>query len=319
MRRSTRAGHCAAPAANWSSAKSARTAGSRAAPSASWPISRRAGRRCTGCSMRRWPRFWRSSASGAKPTDPTASWPTAAHTWAGCGCRRPASGEYFTWRTSTSVPCRGRRSLRGGRFRTGSSTSRTRSGSTTRTHFTWARSAALIIEDRVSRKWITEVVSAEETSTQVEIAFTDALEIEGLLDAVHTRLDNGPSPLVDPSTAPTCRRAILYSWKILSYHSRSMYRSCHDGIRFVRSSWSESSRRREQSAVAVALPAACIRSRGARPGVVLPLSRCAPFDWPTAMKIVLFCAATATACAPPKTTSRQNRGRSGSGWHGSAG
>jgi hypothetical protein len=35
--------------------------------------------------------------------------------------------------------------------------------------------AVLIIEDLVSRKWITEIVSVEETSTQVELAFTAAL------------------------------------------------------------------------------------------------------------------------------------------------
>ena len=39
--------------------------------------------------------------------------------------------------------------------------------------------AVLIIEDLVSRKWITEIVSVEETSTQVELAFTAALERRG--------------------------------------------------------------------------------------------------------------------------------------------
>jgi transposase InsO family protein len=51
--------------------------------------------------------------------------------------------------------------------------------------------AVLIIEDLVSRKWITEVVSVEETSTQVELAFTAALEAEGLLAAVDARHDDG--------------------------------------------------------------------------------------------------------------------------------
>jgi len=57
------------------------------------------------------------------------------------------------------------------------------------THFTRAKMAVLIIQDLVSRKWITEVVSAEETSTQVEIGFTDALQAEGLLEAVERRQD----------------------------------------------------------------------------------------------------------------------------------
>jgi putative transposase len=59
------------------------------------------------------------------------------------------------------------------------------------THFTAAGMAVLIIEDLVSRKWITEIVSVEETSTQVELAFTAALELEGLLDAVDARHDDG--------------------------------------------------------------------------------------------------------------------------------
>jgi putative transposase len=52
------------------------------------------------------------------------------------------------------------------------------------THFTAAGMAVLIIEDLVSRKWITEIVSVEETHTQVELAFTAALEDEGLLALV---------------------------------------------------------------------------------------------------------------------------------------
>ena len=59
------------------------------------------------------------------------------------------------------------------------------------THFTRARMAVLIIEDLVSRKWLTEIVSAEETSTQVELAFTAALDAEGLLDRVDRRHDDG--------------------------------------------------------------------------------------------------------------------------------
>lgn len=59
------------------------------------------------------------------------------------------------------------------------------------THFTRAGMAVLIIEDLVSRKWITEIVSSEETSTQVELAFTAALEAEGLLDTVERRHADG--------------------------------------------------------------------------------------------------------------------------------
>lgn len=73
------------------------------------------------------------------------------------------------------------------------------------THFTACGMAVLIIEDLVSRKWITEVVSAEETSTQVELAFTQALEAEGLLEAVERRTDG----LVDLDTDDEARPILL--------------------------------------------------------------------------------------------------------------
>lgn len=62
------------------------------------------------------------------------------------------------------------------------------------THFPAAGMAVLIIEDLVSRKWITEVVSSEETSTQVEAAFTAALEAEGLLEIIDARQDATDPP-----------------------------------------------------------------------------------------------------------------------------
>lgn len=49
------------------------------------------------------------------------------------------------------------------------------------THFTRARRAAVAILDVVSRKWIATLLCAEETSSQVEVVFLDALESEGLL------------------------------------------------------------------------------------------------------------------------------------------
>jgi putative transposase len=55
------------------------------------------------------------------------------------------------------------------------------------THFPRARRAAIAVLDVVSRKWITTVVCAEETSTQVEVAFTDALIAEDLLAAADAR------------------------------------------------------------------------------------------------------------------------------------
>jgi putative transposase len=71
------------------------------------------------------------------------------------------------------------------------------------THFPAAGMAVLIIEDLVSRTWLTEVVSVEETSTQVELAFTAALEAEGLLDLVEARHQDGTVDLtVDDETRP---------------------------------------------------------------------------------------------------------------------
>jgi len=62
-----------------------------------------------------------------------------------------------------------------------------------------------VIEDLVSRKWLGEVVSAEETSTQVQVVFTDALEAEGLLELVQARQDG----LVDPARDDPSRPVLL--------------------------------------------------------------------------------------------------------------
>jgi putative transposase len=70
------------------------------------------------------------------------------------------------------------------------------------THFTTAGMAALAIEDLVSGKWLTTVVSVEETSTQVQLAFTDALIAEGLMDRVVARQDGLADPAVDDPTRP---------------------------------------------------------------------------------------------------------------------
>lgn len=74
------------------------------------------------------------------------------------------------------------------------------------THFPRAGMAVLIIEDLVSRKWLIHVVSVEETSTQVEVAFTAALETEGLLADVDARHGDG---LVDLTTDDDSRPILL--------------------------------------------------------------------------------------------------------------
>ena len=70
------------------------------------------------------------------------------------------------------------------------------------THFTRAGVAVTVVEDLVSRKWIADIVSAEETSTQIEIVFTDALAVEGLLELVEARADGLVDPAVDDESRP---------------------------------------------------------------------------------------------------------------------
>lgn len=50
------------------------------------------------------------------------------------------------------------------------------------THFTRARRNVFAIVDLVSRKWVHSLVSVEATSTQVKVLFSEALELEGLID-----------------------------------------------------------------------------------------------------------------------------------------
>ena len=64
---------------------------------------------------------------------------------------------------------------------------------------------ATMIMDLVTRKWITEIVSAEETGLQVQLAFTHALELEGLLD----RVDAHQRRLADPTVEDPERPVLL--------------------------------------------------------------------------------------------------------------
>jgi putative transposase len=62
------------------------------------------------------------------------------------------------------------------------------------THFAGCPNHAVFaVMDLVTRKWITELVSVEETSTQVQVVFMDALELEGLLKLIEARQDAPPS------------------------------------------------------------------------------------------------------------------------------
>lgn len=62
------------------------------------------------------------------------------------------------------------------------------------THFQGCpQHAVFAVMDLVTRKWICELVSIEETSTQVQVVFLDALESEGLLELVEARQDQAPA------------------------------------------------------------------------------------------------------------------------------
>jgi putative transposase len=62
------------------------------------------------------------------------------------------------------------------------------------THFAGCpQHAVFAVMDLVTRKWICELVSIEETSTQVQVVFMDALDIEGLLELVEARQDAVPA------------------------------------------------------------------------------------------------------------------------------
>jgi len=73
------------------------------------------------------------------------------------------------------------------------------------THFPRAGMSATVVEDLVSRKWLADIISAEETSTQIEIVFTDALLAEGLMPRVEARADG----LVDITTDDPARPILL--------------------------------------------------------------------------------------------------------------
>jgi putative transposase len=70
------------------------------------------------------------------------------------------------------------------------------------THFTRAGVAATVVEDLVSRKWLAEIVSVEESSTQVQVVFCEALEREGLLELVGARQDGLVDLTVDDPSRP---------------------------------------------------------------------------------------------------------------------
>lgn len=62
------------------------------------------------------------------------------------------------------------------------------------THWKASEAASVVITDVVSRKWISDVTSTEETSIQVQAAFTRGLRDEGLLEVIEERSPDGSQP-----------------------------------------------------------------------------------------------------------------------------
>jgi putative transposase len=71
------------------------------------------------------------------------------------------------------------------------------------THLPRAKRVVIAIIDLVSRYWIEFLVLAEETSTQVRIVFTRALQAQGLLSEALARTADGSVPIdVDDDARP---------------------------------------------------------------------------------------------------------------------
>ena len=67
--------------------------------------------------------------------------------------------------------------------------------------------SAVAIMDLVTRKWLTTVVSGEETSTQIQVAFIEALEDENPLEVVEAPADGVSDLTVDDPPGRSCSRS----------------------------------------------------------------------------------------------------------------
>lgn len=108
------------------------------------------------------------------------------------------------------------------------------------THFTLARRVAVAIIDVVSRRWMTTLVSAEETSTQVEVAFTQALTEAGLEDLIDHRLlaalRNGDAQVdaLDDDAVPVLLAMSDNGPQMRSHTTREFLAACAIARRFGR-------------------------------------------------------------------------------------
>ena len=185
-RRPRRAGSTAAPAAISSWPSCVRGAGMSAARRAAWKIVRPAGMRCMVCSPRSVTRSSRCSTRGARRIVRIASSRIAALTssWVSVAGDREACSRC---KRAHSAPAAPRWQVRAPIVSGVATYTKHSIWIYDVTHFAGCpRVAVITIMDLVTRKWICEVVSGEETSTQIQAAFCDALELEGL-DAARRR------------------------------------------------------------------------------------------------------------------------------------
>ena len=59
------------------------------------------------------------------------------------------------------------------------------------THWSRAGAATTVISDVISRKWIADITSTDETSIEVQAVFARALRAEGLEDVIDERNGSG--------------------------------------------------------------------------------------------------------------------------------
>ncbi|MCX4821257.1 integrase core domain-containing protein [Streptomyces sp. NBC_01142] len=103
------------------------------------------------------------------------------------------------------------------------------------THFTAARRCALAIMDLVSRKWITTLVSAQESSLQVETAFLSALHSEDLGHLAERRMRaelTAPGP--PPDEQPVLLAVSDNGPQMRSADTRTFMAACLIGQHFGR-------------------------------------------------------------------------------------
>ena len=110
------------------------------------------------------------------------------------------------------------------------------------THFTRAKRVAVAVIDVVSRKWLSTLVSAEETSTQVEACFLAALAETGLDERLDARLlDQLRAGVLDPDAVEAAAVPVLLAMsdngpQMRSHTTREFMAACAIMQRFGRPS-----------------------------------------------------------------------------------